>query len=761
MIAKIVASTGGKSGSFGYSARYILDMEGCVSDPLSWSRTADYALNDGGRSDRVHSWRISNCRCDDDPAVATAEVLATQARNTRARSARHMHLVVSFPAGETPDKKTLHRIEDDLVASIGLEAHQRLSVVHTDTDHLHMHVVVNKIHPETYCIVDPYQSQRKLMRACHELEVEYGLEKTPHGLEKGQLLDLAESFMVRERAAVEQHCERRKLDDVELTLREGALEIVSGEAGQQAREKAHDTEVALLTRERLTDAAVEKAQLRLAELGEDPQWQGAYSWGEFYRCFVERGLEVVSTPHGLAIGQGRDRQLLSGIDRQVFSMGSLTAHLGDYHAPERIVREFVEQDFIRECQAEHRDRVETAVRQELTGPMTELEHKTGERSLVSWAKAQVAEPALALVAAARGPNSSHSWEDLHGLLGGYGLVIKPRGAGLVIGCRLTTVEQAREKADTRHHPDKWLFIKASSVDRGLSKGNLERVFGAWQPSVRSLLSENAQDGYRAERARENAARESETRVQQERERQDMAVREVLLAEACKAAKVILARAVREPSLTGQAGWEALSRCFAERGLVLIRQGDELGAVDGKGTQHDLDGFVFGSRNLMRTLGYYRSPKLFVDRLMASDEVQKTLAVNWQRAAEALSASRGEHTREQSAPQRELQETLPQYSRQPVLGSADNPLWGAYQQRRDESKKARELLWASYRERREMLLSAYEERFGEIRESGAIRFQKRNSTLPFHRFRYTSLITKSVWINIDQSAIGSLPRSFST
>jgi hypothetical protein len=178
LIAKRVRRVKGGS-HFGRLARYVVDALG-GADPASWQRTADYILDTAEGGAKVGGVRISNC-ISEDPAAATLEILARQARNTRARGDKTYHLVISFPPGERPALERLHYIEDELCKAIGLAEHQRISAVHTDTEHLHVHVAISKVHPETLHCIEPYFDKRKLMEACARLEIELGLTRTHHG----------------------------------------------------------------------------------------------------------------------------------------------------------------------------------------------------------------------------------------------------------------------------------------------------------------------------------------------------------------------------------------------------------------------------------------------------------------------------------------------------------------------------------------------------------------------------------------------------
>jgi hypothetical protein len=178
VIAKrIVRDSAGRS-DFSRLAKYVLTAQG-RSDPATWVRTADYVLDTAHQGAKVGTVRITNCRSED-PAMAVAEIKATQARNTRSKTDKTYHLVVSFPPGERPDAAQLRYIEDELCAAIGFQDHQRLSAVHTDTDHLHLHVAINKVHPRSFSNIEPYFDYKRLMETCARLEIELNLERTHH-----------------------------------------------------------------------------------------------------------------------------------------------------------------------------------------------------------------------------------------------------------------------------------------------------------------------------------------------------------------------------------------------------------------------------------------------------------------------------------------------------------------------------------------------------------------------------------------------------
>lgn len=118
--------------------------------------------------------RITNCGFDTIP-TAIWEIQATQKKNTRSKKNKNYHLVISFREGEQPSKDILEAIEDKIVERIGFSGHQRISALHTDTNNWHLHVAINKVHPVTFCNVEPFYDKFKMSEACRELEKEFGL----------------------------------------------------------------------------------------------------------------------------------------------------------------------------------------------------------------------------------------------------------------------------------------------------------------------------------------------------------------------------------------------------------------------------------------------------------------------------------------------------------------------------------------------------------------------------------------------------------
>lgn len=145
----------------------------------SFTGLMKYLTNDQGNQARVGDIALSNL-VSEDVHMACIEATAIQKMNTRAKSDKTLHLVMSFPSGEKPSSEILKKCEEQVVKELGMNDYQRISVVHGDTDNLHVHIVINKIHPKTHNINEPYQSYKKLAQASVECEERFGLRRDNH-----------------------------------------------------------------------------------------------------------------------------------------------------------------------------------------------------------------------------------------------------------------------------------------------------------------------------------------------------------------------------------------------------------------------------------------------------------------------------------------------------------------------------------------------------------------------------------------------------
>ena len=145
----------------------------------SFSGLVKYITSGLGQGERVGEIRITNCH-GEHPSWAALEAEHVQALNTRAESDKTYHLILSFPEQDNPTPEIIHAIEDRICAALGYADHQRVSAIHHDTDNLHMHLAINKVHRKRYTIHEPYYDKKTLGKLCIALEAEFGLTPINH-----------------------------------------------------------------------------------------------------------------------------------------------------------------------------------------------------------------------------------------------------------------------------------------------------------------------------------------------------------------------------------------------------------------------------------------------------------------------------------------------------------------------------------------------------------------------------------------------------
>ncbi|MCK0393497.1 TraI/MobA(P) family conjugative relaxase [Salmonella sp. L-S2806] len=326
--------------------KYMVAAKGGI-DPTSWERTADYILDSANgttEGEKVASYRVTNCGTDD-PADAAILIQATQAANTRSKAEKTYHFVYSFPPGEQPDLETLHAIEDELCAAIGLDEHQRVSAVHIDTDNLHVHVAINKVHPTGLQNIEPYYDQFRLMEACERLEVEHGLQTTFHGLEAKQRhqnrdIELLPAKAPEQRDSLFREHLRNAYDlsiskPPEAKTLNGLRKLSDPRLQRQSADKAEPVRIGAKVASVEAQSGIETLTGYAArELA--PAMRQATSWQELHGAAAEHGLEVRQRGAGLVIGEPDSGiwAKASNVGRDL-SMKALTDRLGPFQPSER------------------------------------------------------------------------------------------------------------------------------------------------------------------------------------------------------------------------------------------------------------------------------------------------------------------------------------------------------------------------------------------------------------------------------------------
>jgi Relaxase/Mobilisation nuclease domain/Large polyvalent protein-associated domain 7 len=158
-----------------------------------FSALVKYLTGTQDKQERVGEVEITNCNSIDVDS-AMLEVLATQQINQRAKGDKTYHLMISFAPDEKVSEKALKEIEQRFIDALGFTDHQRISVVHHDTDSLHIHLAINKIHPTKHTMHEPYYDYKVRSALCETIENEYGLVKVNHQSRKNKTQNLSDDF---------------------------------------------------------------------------------------------------------------------------------------------------------------------------------------------------------------------------------------------------------------------------------------------------------------------------------------------------------------------------------------------------------------------------------------------------------------------------------------------------------------------------------------------------------------------------------------
>lgn len=239
-------------------------------------KLVEYITNSQGKHERVGSVRVTNCH-NSNLMWAAHEIAATQSKNQRTKNDKSYHLLISFAPGESPTSDVLKAIEDKVVASVGFSEHQRVSAVHHDTDNVHIHVAINKIHPQKLTMVEPYRAYKTFAEIATQLEIEYGLQITNHKAKKVRSENMAEDM--------EHHA---------------SIESLLGWI------KRHCLE----------------------------QLEQCKNWADFHNILESHGLEIKPQGNGLVISHGDALMVKASSVSRRFSKQKLEEHLGIFQPKE-------------------------------------------------------------------------------------------------------------------------------------------------------------------------------------------------------------------------------------------------------------------------------------------------------------------------------------------------------------------------------------------------------------------------------------------
>lgn len=114
----------------------------------------------------------------DDPVLATKIMTATAALSVRTVRPVY-HLVISFHPDEQPSEKMMHTIAQTTLTDLGLADHQAVLVGHADTANRHLHLLINRVHPDTGRAWSAAHDYRRLEQSMQRQAQALGLMAVP------------------------------------------------------------------------------------------------------------------------------------------------------------------------------------------------------------------------------------------------------------------------------------------------------------------------------------------------------------------------------------------------------------------------------------------------------------------------------------------------------------------------------------------------------------------------------------------------------
>lgn len=228
----------------------------------------------------------------DSPGGHRAEMVALAQDAVRSADPVN-HYILSWREGEVPLPEQIDQSVTLFLRELGLEEHQVVYGLHSDTDNLHLHIAVNRVHPETLRVVK--------IHGGFDLEaVHRAVARIEHA--QGWLPERRARYQVR--------------DD--------------GEVVRSPRQHSDSRQPAQATCDRETHSGYRSAE-RVAIEEAAPIIASARSWNELHVALAERGMRYERTGSGAKIFVGDAAVKASRVARDA-SLGKLVARLGPYHA---------------------------------------------------------------------------------------------------------------------------------------------------------------------------------------------------------------------------------------------------------------------------------------------------------------------------------------------------------------------------------------------------------------------------------------------
>jgi hypothetical protein len=133
----------------------------------------NYTTDAVDKSSYAHKCIAMRTSCVNGLVTASLEMNAVAKKNTRCTDPAY-HFILSWPEHETPAFDAIFDAAQHALHALNLREHQYVLAIHGNTDNMHCHICVNRVHPVTYKARHIEWAFKTLHRAARESEIKHG-----------------------------------------------------------------------------------------------------------------------------------------------------------------------------------------------------------------------------------------------------------------------------------------------------------------------------------------------------------------------------------------------------------------------------------------------------------------------------------------------------------------------------------------------------------------------------------------------------------
>ena len=216
------------------------------------------------------------------------------------------HWVLSWKANERPTPQQASEAAAIFIKQCGLEDHQYIIGLHDDTENMHLHIAVNRVHPDT----------------CKVVKINKGFDKEA----AHQAIAIIEK---KQGWSVEENPRYRTNDLADLVIDPTTKRpqiFTAGEKQQQPTTQAQAMEI----------QTGQKSAQRIGIENAAPIIANSTTWQELHAAMAEAGMQYQRKGSGAVVQVGTELVKASNIDRKA-SLSALEKRLGPYQ-PSQVIQ---------------------------------------------------------------------------------------------------------------------------------------------------------------------------------------------------------------------------------------------------------------------------------------------------------------------------------------------------------------------------------------------------------------------------------------